>query len=530
MPSLDLPVLPKPRVPKRYVVAGLVYLGILCQYSMRRNLDVAIVAMVNTTSEDQLDTSGADPPVKPEFDWSQTMIGVLFGCFYWGYILTKLLGGYLSYRFSPVRVLEGSVFIGSIIHIIQPPAARLSVGTFIFTIFLQGCSEGMTMPSAFSVLGAWSQHAEKSRLSSVVFAGQYIGMAIGTAATGAITNKLGWAGSFYIFGLLGVTWGIIADLFIRELSLEIAPENPEDDSFLGDDTDSHSVSAKTRPPPKVRPPVPWKRLLTSPPVYSIVLCQVCLKVATHLMLIYAPLYYVHSFHIDANLTGILVGLPPLISGVCMPLSGILADSRYGRQTRSTTVVRKALTTVGFLGLAACYILLAISTSLGMSLASFCAAGAFVAVSMGGGFNVNPLDLSPSFAGLIGGISTSCSHLAGSIWVVIVGVLTKHKTNHEWSLVFTVVACLLVAAAIIYLVFGSGEEQPWSRGEPDKKTLTFASPQGPPDMKNGFTRATLTVQGHVEEDYTVHDDFTRSSDEEELPLSEEDGKVKRFDGR
>ncbi|XP_066276392.1 vesicular glutamate transporter 1-like isoform X1 [Branchiostoma lanceolatum] len=522
--------LPKPRVPKRYVVAGLVYLGILCQYSMRRNLDVAIVGMVNTTSEEQLETSGADPPAKPEFDWSQAMIGVLFGCFYWGYILTKLVGGYLSYRFSATRVLLSSIFLGAIIHIIQPPAARLSVGTLIFTIILQGCAEGMTMPSAFSVLGAWAHHAEKSRLSSMVLAGQYIGMAIGTAATGAITDKLGWAGSFYIFGLFGVTWGIIADLFIREMSLEVAPENPEDDSFLGDDNDSHSVSAKPTPPPKVRPPVPWKHLLTSLPVYSIVLCQVCLKCATHLMLIYAPLYYVHTFHINASLTGIIVALPPLVSGLFMPLSGMLADSRYGRQTRSTTVVRKTLNTVGFFGLAACYILLAVSTNLGMSLASFCVAGFFVALCMGGGFNVNPLDLSPSFAGLIKGISTSSSHLAGSIWVVIVGVLTKHKTNHEWSIVFTVVACILVAAGIVYLAFGSGEEQPWSRGAPDKKTLTFASQQGPPDMKHGFTRAMLTVQGHVEEDYTVHDDFTRSSDEEELPLSEEDGKLDRFDGR
>ncbi|XP_078670166.1 vesicular glutamate transporter 1-like isoform X1 [Branchiostoma floridae x Branchiostoma belcheri] len=521
--------LPKPRVSKRYVVAFLVYLGILCQYSMRRNLDVAIVAMVNTTSEEQLDTAGADPPAKPEFDWSQTMIGVLFGCFYWGYIITKLVGGYLSYRFSAIRVLEGSIFIGAIIHIIQPPSARLSVGVLILTLILQGCAEGMTMPSAFSVLGMWSQHAEKSRLSAMVLAGQYIGMAIGTCATGAITDKLGWAGSFYIFGLFGVTWGIIADLFIREMSLEVAPENPEDDSFLGDNNDSQSVSAKTRPPAKVRPPVPWRHLLTSLPVYSIILCQVCLKCASHLMLIYAPLYYVHTFHINANITGLIVGVPPLICGLCMPLSGIIADSRYGRQTRSTTVVRKTLNTIGFFGLAACYILLAVSTSLGMSLASFCIAGVFIALCMGAGFNVNPLDLSPAFAGLIKGISTSCSHLVGSIWVVIVGVLTKHKTNHEWSLVFTVVSCMLVAAGIVYLAFGSGDEQPWARGEPDKKTLTFASPQGPPDMKNGFTRAMLTVQGRVEEDYTVHDDFTRSSDEEEFPLEEEE-KVERFGGR
>ena len=56
-----------------------------------------------------------------------------------GYV--RFLACLLTFWRPSCSVLEGSVFIGSIIHIIQPPAARLSVGTFIFTIFLQGCSE-----------------------------------------------------------------------------------------------------------------------------------------------------------------------------------------------------------------------------------------------------------------------------------------------------------------------------------------------------------------------------------------------------
>ncbi|KAI8499612.1 hypothetical protein Bbelb_226630 [Branchiostoma belcheri] len=273
--------------------------------------------------------------------------------------------------------------------------------------------------------------------------------------------------------------------------------------------------------PKVRPPVPWRHLLTSPPVYSIILCQVCLKCASHLMLIYAPLY---------TMTGLIVGVPPLMSGFCTPLSGIIADSRYGRQTRSTTVVRKTLNTIGFFGLAACYTLLAASTSLGMSLASFCIAGVFYGTCTGGGFNVNPFRPVTSFRW------TYQRHLhmlrtAGRVH------LGRHcggddKTQDDPRMVLSVHRGVVYARGGRYRLPGLRQRgrAAWARGEPDKKTLTFASPQGPPDMKkSGFTRTNLTVQGRVEEDYTVHDDFIRSSDEEEFPLEEEE-KVERFGGR
>ncbi|XP_078664728.1 vesicular glutamate transporter 1-like [Branchiostoma floridae x Branchiostoma belcheri] len=129
-------------VPKRYLVTCLVYLGILCQYSMRRNLDVAIVAMVNTTSPEDAQTLAEQQlTTRPEFDWSQTMIGVLFGCYYWGYVMTKPIGGYLFDRYPSIRILEGSIFFGAVIHILQPPAARLHVSGFIISLIMQGVVE-----------------------------------------------------------------------------------------------------------------------------------------------------------------------------------------------------------------------------------------------------------------------------------------------------------------------------------------------------------------------------------------------------
>ncbi|XP_078576403.1 vesicular glutamate transporter 3-like [Branchiostoma floridae x Branchiostoma japonicum] len=235
-------------VPKRYFVTCLVYSGILCQYSMKMNLDVAIVAMVNTSSR-EYSTAQQEEQTRPEFDWSQTMVGVLFGCYYWGYVATKLIGGYLFDRYSSVRILEGCIFLGAVIHIVQPPAARLHVSAFIISLIMQGLVESMTIPAAYAVMGTWVIRTENNQGTPFTLLGitncQYIGMFLGACATGAITEKLGWAASFYIFGMVGIAWGVIADVSIRDLSLERPPKDQEDANFLQDSQDGQDGNQGT---------------------------------------------------------------------------------------------------------------------------------------------------------------------------------------------------------------------------------------------------------------------------------------------
>ncbi|XP_078670168.1 vesicular glutamate transporter 1-like [Branchiostoma floridae x Branchiostoma belcheri] len=368
-------------------------------------------------------------------------------------------------------------------------------------------------------MGAWAARIENNQRTPFVLTGQYIGMFLGTCTTGVITEKLGWAASFYIFGMVGIAWGVIADVSIRDFSLERPPMEPEDDIFLHGDRyqDGDSVNERTKLPMQTavhRPPIPWLPMLTSPAVHVIVVCQVFLQCGTLLMTTYAPLYYAHSFHSDVKTVGTSAGVPVLIVAVCLSVASILADSRYGRSTMSTERLRKTVNTVGFFGLAACYISLAVSTGFARSLTSFCLSAVFVATAMGGGFLVNLLDIAPIFAGEIKGISTTVSHLAGSIFLVAVGLLTKYKTRNEWSIVFTVTACALIVAAILFIIFGSGNEQSWAREEPKEKRLTCTAP-AVPDITSVFTKTILPVQ------YPLEEDYSRNSDEEEDYFEEED---------
>lgn len=79
---------------RRYVVVFLSFLGFFNVYSLRVNLSVAIVAMTeNRTMFNE--TSGTYDTVQ-DFPWDSKEKGLILSSFFYGYILTQLLGGFIG--------------------------------------------------------------------------------------------------------------------------------------------------------------------------------------------------------------------------------------------------------------------------------------------------------------------------------------------------------------------------------------------------------------------------------------------------
>jgi sugar phosphate permease len=72
---------------KRYLIVFLSFLGYINLYTLRVCLSVAIVSM---TDKNQ-DNSTINDLV---FDWDSKQKGVILAAFFYGYILTQLVGGY----------------------------------------------------------------------------------------------------------------------------------------------------------------------------------------------------------------------------------------------------------------------------------------------------------------------------------------------------------------------------------------------------------------------------------------------------
>lgn len=69
-------------IPRRLILVILSCLGLTISYADRSNIAIAII------------------PMSKEFGWSPAVEGAIFSCFFYGYMATQLLGGYLADRFG----------------------------------------------------------------------------------------------------------------------------------------------------------------------------------------------------------------------------------------------------------------------------------------------------------------------------------------------------------------------------------------------------------------------------------------------
>ncbi|KAG0712039.1 putative inorganic phosphate cotransporter [Chionoecetes opilio] len=99
---------------------------------------------------------------------------------------------------------------------------------------------------------------------------------------------------------------------------------------------------------------------------------------------------------------------------------------------------------------------------------------FVAVTFQGGiytgFMVNHIDIAPNFAGTLFGITNAFATIPSWVGPMTTGALTKGQQNFEqWNKVFYIASGVYIANACFYLVFASGEVQPWNQvREPEKQ--------------------------------------------------------------
>uniref|UniRef100_A0A1I8ITQ5 PHB domain-containing protein n=1 Tax=Macrostomum lignano TaxID=282301 RepID=A0A1I8ITQ5_9PLAT len=83
-----------------------------------------------------------------------------------------------------------------------------------------------------------------------------------------------------------------------------------------------------------------------------------------------------------------------------------------------------------------------------------------------GYAVNVIDLAPNFSGLVMGFANSISTFTGMMSTVIASLIVQSSGNSErvkleWQVALSSAAATQVLAGVVYLVFASAEEQPWT---------------------------------------------------------------------
>ncbi len=413
---------------QRYSLVFLCFCAVFVCYIDRVNISVAII------------------PMAEEFGWNEAVQGIILSCFYIGYLVTQLLGGYLADRFGGKVILAIGVIWWSVFTILTPPAAALGIAMLIAARVLMGMGEGVTFPSIYALYSKWVPVAERARSMAFSNSGIPIGQVAALLVAPMIAIAWGWEWIFYIFGAVGGLW-YVAWYFVTskdphshprvsaEEVDEISSDMPETADTGGDET---TVLQRIR----------------SKPVWAIIVAHFCNNWSLYVLLSWLPTFVTQGLGVDFANSGWVSMLPHIVSFVFLNVAGQVAD-RMVKSGMTVTRVRKTCQAIGFGGLAAALFVVGEVDSAWLAITIMCAGNA-VGAFVTGGFAINHMDIAPNQAGKLMGITNTFATIPGIIGVTVSGFILE--ATGSWALVFQVAGAVTVFGLVIYLLFASGEKQ------------------------------------------------------------------------
>ncbi|XP_037911071.1 putative inorganic phosphate cotransporter isoform X2 [Hermetia illucens] len=457
-------------VPQRIILAIMGFLAICNAYTMRICLSVAITQMVISKThppgaevgegecaiDDEYESESSS---SGEFDWSEELQGIILSSFYWGYVVTHLPGGMLAEKFGGKYTLSLGILSTAIFTLITPVVVESGGSTALIILrVLMGAGEGTTFPALSALLASWIPLKERSKLGSLVFGGGQVGTILGTALSGLLLHHIdGWHSVFYFFGGLGVLWFIIFTL--------ICYSNPGSHPFIKDEEKEfleRELGVLKRD--RNLPPVPWKAIITSAPMLALICAQIGHDWGFFIMVTDLPKYMSDVLNFPIKENGLFSALPYAVMWIVSITTGFLGDWMITKNIMGITMSRKVFTTIAAIGPAVFTVLASYAgCSKTNSVVLFTIAMGLMGTFYPG-MKVNPLDLSPNYAGTLMAIVNGIGAITGILAPYIVGVLTPNANLYEWRVVFWISFGVFVITSIVYVIWASGETQPWNNPE------------------------------------------------------------------
>ncbi|KAG0017971.1 hypothetical protein BGZ80_007696 [Entomortierella chlamydospora] len=114
--------------------------------------------------------------IAQEYNYSKQQQGLILSAFFFGYIITPIIGGAVADRYG---------------------------GKFVLAF-------GLAYPSIHAMIGTWAPPSERSKAVATVTAFAYSGSVIALPISSSlVVSSWGWRSIFWLFGLLGALWSLV---------------------------------------------------------------------------------------------------------------------------------------------------------------------------------------------------------------------------------------------------------------------------------------------------------------------------------
>jgi len=268
--------------------------------------------------------------------------GLILSSFYWGYVITHLPGGILAEKFGGKYTLGLGILSTAIFTLVTPIVVNWGEATGLIVLrILMGLGEGTTFPALNALLAQWTPPEERSIIGSLVFAGAQLGTVFANMLSGFILHEYKWPMVFYVFGGIGVLWFVVWVLICYNNPYEHPFISEREVKFLHDRMNEHTH--------KKPPPVAWRHMLLSAPVWALIIAQVGHDWGFFTLVTDLPKYMSSVLKYSIKSNGLVSALPYLIMWFCSIASSWLADWMITKGVMSRTNVRKLGTTIASIG-------------------------------------------------------------------------------------------------------------------------------------------------------------------------------------
>ncbi|KAI8483871.1 hypothetical protein Bbelb_383980 [Branchiostoma belcheri] len=409
------------KIPARYILSGLFFLGIVTLVPTRNGFSVAIVVMVNSSSSaspvNQTGTyqlcpsSGAGntsaQSEEGELEWSASLRGTLLGAYYYGYIITQVVGGVLEQKLGGKLVYGTGMLAIAALDALGPVASRASPWAMFAVRFIMGLVSGVLFPTMYGVWGRWAPPTDRTKLLAFCYIGLPLGSIINYPLASFLAAELGWEAIFYIPGGFVAAWLVFWLLLAYDSPAKHPRILEEEQKYIED-----SIGDKVQQ------------------------------------------------------NGLLSALPFVLAMVSMLVSSVAADRLIQNGKIPKVWIRRGFVITGFSGMVICGVILANLSGCNpvAAVALLCLIQFFNSLTTAGMRAVH-VEFAPRFSGVTFALANTAGTLPGIFAPLLVGFITENDpTLAAWTKIFYIGAALQGVGGIFTVVFMSTDVQPWAREE------------------------------------------------------------------
>lgn len=471
---------------ERHVYATAMFTGAMVLYAQRAGMAVSIVRMQSV------------------FGWSKETQGLLLSAFFLGYTALQIPTGLLATRSGGARLVGISVLATSTLSIIVPTAIRHSFSALFLLRFLQGLAQAPFFSAQMALFSRWAPPSERSRLGAQAQIGGHLGTLIFGGLSGwqcdheDIVLIGGWEGVFYLQGFIGLIWATAWYLIAAEEPSETSRCSAAEREYIQQALALEKASVRLNCPERedknqteLRGLALACTILKSAPLLAMCAAHTAADWTTYTLQDGLPGYLRDVLGYSLTTSGILASMPTLLQVLSSSAAAQLADWLREPGRCSTGVVRKSMTAAAMLPAS---ILLGVlgsgvvtdETAIVITIASITG---FFGFNAGGGYQLNPMDISPNLAGFTHAIMNVFGQMTGWVAPLVLGWLTSYPVlgdtesgqsreqwivttgndppaqwidtmQLQWCKVFLMTACLNAMGLLAFLRWSEGERQWW----------------------------------------------------------------------